>query len=426
MGFKARCGKCGEIAGNVVNVDGGLLCARCAQIMSRPPVSYSPSQNDQKMRFQAPFQGSNPPISPELAMDSGVAQPGSGFGHVQQYGERIAPSGYSVPAPSSSQVSTQDHFILNTLFNEDETLHTEFKACRPQNFDQAWATDMISRYICAFLNTDGGTLYYGIRDDHVVRGLQLDAHTRDQFRLGIDYCANRFQPEVASELMSVDFQPVYLSNGRVAKDLYVVLIRVKKGLPGIVYFTPFPEPKAWVKRQASVRELKAQALVAFITMKIQGRSEEPVAEAPRPQRDVGAKERVVWMYWDAGEGGWVEYPREVQEVLETRKRLDDVVQLNFRGFPTLFYMSALFETSNINKALHIEAKRLDLRPSPGPRWVSCLNNELYGFENEAVTALERALETGKEEVEVAMKDFTVLADLGRMRLTGDLPLLRMV
>ena len=439
MGFTARCTRCKDISAKLSQVGGELLCARCLQAAYKPSAAFPESLADQRVQPKPRSQdwGDSSSVNaaearPGFEVEAkrkayGMPQPPSGFRPIQESEDHSAPQSYPLAGlPNSSAVSTEDHFILNTFFNKDETLHTEFKACRPQNFDQTWATDMISRYICAFLNTDGGILYYGIRDDHVVRGLQLDAHMRDLLRLGIDNCCNRFQPEVDSDLISVDFQPVYLPNGRTAKDLFVVLVRIKKGLPGVVYFTPFPEPKAWVKRQASVRELKAQSLVAFIAGKLQGRSEEAVPELPRQKEEAkDRRERVMWMYWDAGKGGWVEYPKEVQEVLESRKRLEDVVQLTFRGIPTLFYMSALLETSDTNKTLHIEAKRLDLRPCPNPRWVSSLNTELYDFDSNAVQALERALETGKEEVEVAMLDFTVRVDFERMRVTGDLPLLRM-
>lgn len=404
-----------------------ILCARCLQGAYKPQVAFPESLADQRIHSQPRSQNWGDLASASEAEAKRkfgeIPAPSYGFRPIQD--PIVQPRAFPEPF-NRSLASSEDHFILNTLFNKDETLHTEFKACRPQNFDQTWATEMIAKYICAFLNTDGGTLYYGIRDDHVVRGLQLDAHMRDLLRLGIDHCCNRFQPEVVSDLVAVDFQPVFLPSGRTEKDLFVVLVRIKKGLPGVVYFTPYPEPKVWVKRQASVRELKALSLVAFIAGKIQGRSEEAVAEQPQPKEEAkDMKERVMWMFWDSGEGGWVEYPREVQEVLESRKRLEDVIQLTFRGFPTLFYMSALLETSDFNKALHIQAKRVDLRPCATPRWVSSLNTEIYDFDANAVQALERALETGKEEVEVAMLDFTVRADLEKMRLTGDLPLLRM-
>ena len=37
------------------------------------------------------------------------------------------------------------------------------------------------RYICAFLNTHGGKLYFGIKDNGLVRGMHLSRRDIDEF-----------------------------------------------------------------------------------------------------------------------------------------------------------------------------------------------------------------------------------------------------
>lgn len=38
----------------------------------------------------------------------------------------------------------------------------------------------------AFLNTDGGSIYFGVLDNQVVKGVQLSAKERDYIRLCVD------------------------------------------------------------------------------------------------------------------------------------------------------------------------------------------------------------------------------------------------
>ena len=43
--------------------------------------------------------------------------------------------------------------------------------------------DIIVKYICAFLNSDGGTLYIGITDDGYIKGIPISRKQRDEFCL---------------------------------------------------------------------------------------------------------------------------------------------------------------------------------------------------------------------------------------------------
>lgn len=49
----------------------------------------------------------------------------------------------------------------------------------------------MQEYICAFVNSNGGTVYIGISDDGRIQGTSVDRALMDKFRLSIDqlvYC----------------------------------------------------------------------------------------------------------------------------------------------------------------------------------------------------------------------------------------------
>ena len=45
---------------------------------------------------------------------------------------------------------------------------------------------MIERYISAFLNTNGGTLYFGISDNGIINGVKLSRKNIDDLKLKVD------------------------------------------------------------------------------------------------------------------------------------------------------------------------------------------------------------------------------------------------
>ncbi len=52
------------------------------------------------------------------------------------------------------------------------------------------------KYLCAFLNSGGGTLYFGVQDDGRVNGVELDRDGRDIVRLGADRACQFMEPSV--------------------------------------------------------------------------------------------------------------------------------------------------------------------------------------------------------------------------------------
>ena len=53
-----------------------------------------------------------------------------------------------------------------------------------KNFE--FLMNSMQEYICAFINTNGGTIYIGIRDDGLVVGVLCDRALMDRIRLAID------------------------------------------------------------------------------------------------------------------------------------------------------------------------------------------------------------------------------------------------
>lgn len=63
-------------------------------------------------------------------------------------------------------------------------------------------------YGCAFLNSGGGSLLVGVRDDGVVCGVQFSHKEEDETRLQVDLIVNSFDPPLLPHNYSLNFLPV--------------------------------------------------------------------------------------------------------------------------------------------------------------------------------------------------------------------------
>jgi len=162
--------------------------------------------------------------------------------------------------------------VENTRLNVTETMSFEFKHYQPFSIQQG-ATDLecivakCDQYLNAFINSDGGTLYFGIADDGTVKGQQaMTREKQDLIRRGLDTRLSGWKAvnnEVSlnvSSALKVDFVPVIRrddssSFGYVVPDLFVIRINVtrqynpKTNKP--LYFTTY-DKRMWVKKLASV------------------------------------------------------------------------------------------------------------------------------------------------------------------------------
>ena len=281
---------------------------------------------------------------------------------------------------------------------------------------------MLAKYICAFLNTQGGVLYYGITDDHIIRGLVLTAQMRDRLRLAIDSCCNSFSPEVDTDKVKLRFEKVFNPDGSECRDTYVVVIRVVKGDPGQIYFTP--DHKAWCRREASIRELRSAALVAFIKKKLLGEAEEESdEESKRSGAQVTTTQRSpYWEYYSSDRDMWTEYPEDIQQQLEHDfLSQQSLVYLHFRGEDSILDLHWMRESQSHT---FYEVRRLDLRKMGQGKWWTQVDGRLYHFDERTNKALDDACMTEKPDAEICIESFIYYVNFDRMRLSADMPIWR--
>ena len=112
-----------------------------------------------------------------------------------------------------------------------ETRHTEFKRGgvwkNPRKF-----CEMVGKYVCGFLNSEGGTIFFGVTDDGRVRGIQMDAQREHELRSDVDFAVeSMLEPRVDPSEYSVNFARVMEDNGQLSRELRVMEVCVKPRRP---------------------------------------------------------------------------------------------------------------------------------------------------------------------------------------------------
>lgn len=133
----------------------------------------------------------------------------------------------------------------------------------------------LSKYLCAFLNSNSGVIYLGINDDGFVKGIKL---TKEQYSIAeyeISNMIHSFDDHVSEmNLIMFQFCPVYKQEDYShLEELYVIEILVKQGLPDHIYTTPFKDPKTndfqcFIKLNGTTKKIEGPNLYKYVKNKI--------------------------------------------------------------------------------------------------------------------------------------------------------------
>lgn len=115
-------------------------------------------------------------------------------------------------------------FVLEQRVPLTESLTVEFKEVGSSVL-QAVAK-IVDAYVVAFLNSSGGSIYWGISDDRIVKGARLSAKGKDELLRLIGDKISAIAPAVGAEVVEAPFHTVVDAADRLVEDNYVIEVRV--------------------------------------------------------------------------------------------------------------------------------------------------------------------------------------------------------
>ena len=125
---------------------------------------------------------------------------------------------------------------------------------------------LVERYIGAFLNTNGGSIYFGIADNGVILGHRLFRKQIDQLKLEIDTLMSKFTPALVKNEVQLKAVPCVNYKNKIINNTFIVEVHVSKGEEGKVYCTQ--QNHVYIRRNASCFKLQdARSIIEFVQSK---------------------------------------------------------------------------------------------------------------------------------------------------------------
>uniref|UniRef100_A0A8C0D080 Schlafen like 1 n=1 Tax=Balaenoptera musculus TaxID=9771 RepID=A0A8C0D080_BALMU len=114
--------------------------------------------------------------------------------------------------------------LFQGAFLGSETRNVEFKRGGGEYLSQAFKHHL-RRYVCAFLNSEGGSLLVGVEDSGLVQGIRCSHRDEDRVRLLVDSILQGFKPQVFPDAYKLTFIPV-VSTSATGTPLKVIRLSV--------------------------------------------------------------------------------------------------------------------------------------------------------------------------------------------------------
>lgn len=192
-----------------------------------------------------------------------------GSGETAREARHRPPIGAPDPAgghPPLDQRVVKASYVQGEVLPGGETQTIEFKSGLERTkggSSEAAAVRIVKdkavRYICAFLNSAGGAILFGVEDDGEVSGCVLSEEEKVQITKAIDTVVQGIDPQVEVGAVQHWFTPVHCDepNGTatsVVVETYVILVKVRPEsarLQPVYYPTPHAAD-SWIRRCESV------------------------------------------------------------------------------------------------------------------------------------------------------------------------------
>lgn len=191
--------------------DGGggwqsLILGPPASVFAYTPTLDPPPQQDDSGPSPSPSPGPSPgfrrPQLPQLPDPS----PNWCWARHRQISQN-RPSGVRSDSAIVHQEILGQEQLFQGAFLGSETRNVEFKRGSGEYLSLAFKHH-VRRYVCAFLNSEGGSLLVGVEDSGLVQGIHCSHRDEDRTRLLVDSILQGFKPQVFPDAYTLTFIPV--------------------------------------------------------------------------------------------------------------------------------------------------------------------------------------------------------------------------
>ncbi|KAL4512147.1 hypothetical protein ABPG72_005149 [Tetrahymena utriculariae] len=164
-------------------------------------------------------------------------------------------------AGSQEPITQRTYFVKEEHLIQAEDRQVEFKHYRYPFSKECKA--IILKTIVSMLNTHGGTIMIGVRDqDLSVVGINIDQKQKDEIILQVNQMLQNVIPAVNEEIQ-IDYIPVKFKWGKWASKTWICRISISQGQLDRFYYIEDSSVHSYVRYQAMCKTVKLKDIINF-------------------------------------------------------------------------------------------------------------------------------------------------------------------
>ncbi|XP_065277973.1 schlafen-like protein 1 [Emys orbicularis] len=155
-------------------------------------------------------------------------------------------------SPSAKEEIVGQERLFYGAFMGSETRNVEFKRGGGE-YLSVTLKHHVRKYVCAFLNSEGGSLFVGVEDSGFVHGVMCGHKEEDRIRLLIDSILKGFKPQVFPDAYTLTFIPVVKAEDT---GIFLKVIRLSVHLPrqqGELLLYETDQGEVYLRRDGSIQ-----------------------------------------------------------------------------------------------------------------------------------------------------------------------------
>lgn len=166
---------------------------------------------------------------------------------------------------------TQIRFVQGQPVPFEETRFYEFKEIKGGN-PVSSIINTCDKYAVAFLNRNGGRIFWGIKDsDRITIGTTLNETQRDEIRVNLSEKLGAIEPPISVEHWQLEFHEVYELRGQIIQDIWVVELVVPPPQESHVFYTG--SGQLFVRTDGGRKKLRGPEVTEFVRRHIENDAE---------------------------------------------------------------------------------------------------------------------------------------------------------
>ncbi|WP_278342937.1 helix-turn-helix domain-containing protein [Parageobacillus thermoglucosidasius] len=164
---------------------------------------------------------------------------------------------------TTEKIESFYRFVQGTVFENIEDIEYEFKEPKGTN-PLNTIKDTVAKYVCAFLNANGGRILYGITDkERIIKGITATPQQIDEIKRVIYDKCKGVNPGISPDQIQIYFHELFNKDNKKLENQFVLEVVVPTPIDkSIIHFISNGK-ELYVRVNGSSRKLEGAEIVSY-------------------------------------------------------------------------------------------------------------------------------------------------------------------